>query len=150
MASSTINNPALQTHIFDVKDRGLRFTNDEWNGSIANGQPIMLRWNESIEAGEMRLFRISYSVDGVISVEPRASWTGLWYKNELFRGDSLLMIACTYRADRWDGTSVDPKVCMWTIYTSCASLKGMSAHFGQCHHPGKRKKRCLRSYPSPF
>jgi hypothetical protein len=88
MAGSAIGDPALQTHISDVNDRGIRFTNDEWNGSIANGRPIMLRWNESIEAGEMTLFRISYPVDGVMTVEPRANWTGVWYKNELCRGES--------------------------------------------------------------
>jgi hypothetical protein len=79
MASSTIGNAALQTHVADVEDRGLRFTNDEWNGRIANGQPIMLRWNESIEVGEMRLFRISYLVDGVVALELMANWTGVWY-----------------------------------------------------------------------
>jgi hypothetical protein len=88
MANSTISKPALQAHIVDVNDRGLRFTNDEWNGSIANGQSIMLRWNESIEAGEMKLFRISYLVDGAMAVEPRANSTGVWCKNMLLRGES--------------------------------------------------------------
>lgn len=76
MGSSTIHDAVLQTHTADVEDRGLRFTNDEWNGSIANGHPIMLRWNESINEGEMRLFRVSYPVEGVVALEPMANWTG--------------------------------------------------------------------------
>lgn len=99
MASSTIGNAALQTHVADVEDRDLHFTNDEWNGSIANGQPIMLRWNESIEAGEMGLFRIYYPVDGVVVLEPIANWTGVWLQTrgddstQWFRRESLLRIA---------------------------------------------------------
>lgn len=76
MSSSTTGDAVLQTHTADIEDRGLHFTNDEWNGSIANGQPIMLRWNESIKEGEMRLFRVSYPIEGVVALEPMANWTG--------------------------------------------------------------------------
>jgi hypothetical protein len=65
-------------HPSDVEDHGLRFTNDndEWNGSISNGQPIKLRWNESISEGEMRLFKISYPNDGLVALESISNWTG--------------------------------------------------------------------------
>lgn len=76
MGSSTAGDAVLQTLAADIDDRGLQFTNDEWNGSIANGQPIMLRWNESINEGEMRLFRVSYPVDGIVALEPMGNWTG--------------------------------------------------------------------------
>lgn len=61
----------------DLDDHGLRFLNEEWNGSIANGQSFMLRWNESIEEGEgdLRLFKIRYPEDGVVVFEPVSNLT---------------------------------------------------------------------------
>lgn len=65
----------------DLEDHGLRFMNDEWNGSIANGQSFKLRWNESIEEGEgdLRLFKILYPEDGVVEFELVSNITGMYY-----------------------------------------------------------------------
>lgn len=62
----------------DTKDHGLRFTNEDWNGSIANSHAFTLRWNESItdDQGALRLFRILYPEDGVMSFEPVSNLTG--------------------------------------------------------------------------
>lgn len=74
--TSTTDTAKPSHHPSDVEDHGLRFTNDEWNGSISNGQRIKLRWNESISEGEMRLFKISYPNDGVVALETISNWTG--------------------------------------------------------------------------
>lgn len=64
----------------DMDDHGLRFINDEWNGSIANGQSFTLQWNESIEDGDgdLRLFKISYPEDGAVSFELVSNLTGVF------------------------------------------------------------------------
>ncbi|KAF4124424.1 hypothetical protein GMORB2_5090 [Geosmithia morbida] len=61
----------------DTKDHGLRFTNEEWNGSITNHQAFALTWNESIanDQGNLRLFRIWYPENGVMSFEPVSNLT---------------------------------------------------------------------------
>ncbi|CAI6096625.1 unnamed protein product [Clonostachys chloroleuca] len=61
-----------------VEDRGLRFTNDDWNGSIANGIPFTLKWNETIdgEDGELKLYNVSYPREGGVSFELVSNLTG--------------------------------------------------------------------------
>lgn len=69
----------VQVKAADARDHGLRFTNEEWNGSIANGQAFKIRWNDTIEAehGELRLFRIWYPEDGIVTLEPASNLTGV-------------------------------------------------------------------------
>ncbi len=68
----------LGTPSVKTRDHGLRFMNDEWNGSISNGQPYTLRWNESIggEGGGLKLFRVRYPGEGDISFELVSNLTG--------------------------------------------------------------------------
>lgn len=62
--------PGELTSPSTTDDHGLRFINDDWNGSIANGSPFTLRWNESIEdEGDLRLFKITYPEEGAVSFE---------------------------------------------------------------------------------
>lgn len=89
METSATRDNTLSTPVSDVEDHGLCFTNVEWNGSISNGQPITLRWNESVIEGEMRLFKISYPDDGVVALEPMSNWTGTFseYRGKRRRDD---------------------------------------------------------------
>lgn len=60
------------------RDRGLRFTNDEWNGSISNGQPVTLRWNESlpIETAQLNLFKVIYPEQGLVMYDMVSNLSG--------------------------------------------------------------------------
>lgn len=62
-----------------MESHGLRFLNEDWNGSISNGEPLTLRWNESIDgAGAgLKLFRVRYPKDGEISFELVSNLTGV-------------------------------------------------------------------------
>jgi hypothetical protein len=57
--------------------RGIRFTN-KWNGSITNGKPITLQWNESIDAteGTLKLYKVGYPEDGLVELELVSNVTG--------------------------------------------------------------------------
>ena len=69
--------PGELTSPSTTDDHGLRFINDDWNGSIANGSPFTLRWNESIEdEGDLRLFKITYPEEGAVSFELVSNLTG--------------------------------------------------------------------------
>ena len=70
----------VQVNPSDVRNHGLRFINDDWNGSIANGQAFKLRWNDTIEVdhGDLRLFKIWYPKDGVITFEQVSNMTGVF------------------------------------------------------------------------
>ncbi|CAG9940490.1 unnamed protein product [Clonostachys rosea f. rosea IK726] len=61
-----------------VEDRGLRFINEDWNGSISNGIPFTLKWNETIddEDGELKLYNVSYPQGGGVSFELVSNLTG--------------------------------------------------------------------------
>lgn len=63
----------------DNGSHGMRFLNDDWNGSIANGQSVTLRWNESIEGeqGGLKLYRVWYPEEGKISFELVSNLTGV-------------------------------------------------------------------------
>jgi hypothetical protein len=67
-----------------VEDRGLRFINEDWNGSISNGIPFTLKWNETIddEDGELKLYNVSYPQGGGVSFELVSNLTG--ERNEYF------------------------------------------------------------------
>jgi hypothetical protein len=80
MASTAEEANPSDADVEELGDHGLRFLNEEWNGSIANGQSIMLRWNESVEegGGDLRLFRISYPEDGVVGFELVSNLTGTY------------------------------------------------------------------------
>ncbi|KAG5939125.1 hypothetical protein E4U53_007871 [Claviceps sorghi] len=47
---------------------GLRFLNEEWNGSISIGQPFVLKWNRSLEkpGPQLALFKVRYPEDGIV------------------------------------------------------------------------------------
>lgn len=64
----------------DMDDHGLRFMNDEWNGSISNGQSFKLRWNDTIEDGDgdLRLFKVYYPKAGVVELELISNLTGVY------------------------------------------------------------------------
>lgn len=54
-----------------AQNHGLRFMNEDWNESISNGHPFMLKWNESLEgiATELGVFRVAYPQDGMVVYE---------------------------------------------------------------------------------
>ncbi|KAK5991234.1 hypothetical protein PT974_09512 [Cladobotryum mycophilum] len=52
---------------------GLQFLNENWNGSISNGAPFTIRWNQSFRGDafwpQLGLFKIGYPQDGLIAYE---------------------------------------------------------------------------------
>lgn len=62
----------------DMEDNGLRFINEEWNGSIANSEPFTLKWNESVqeEFGQLKLFKVIYPNNGAVAFELVSNLTG--------------------------------------------------------------------------
>ena len=60
------------------EEHGLAFLNDEWNGSIANGQPFTLGWNRSLggENAQLTMFRVTFPVDGLVRYEFDRNLTG--------------------------------------------------------------------------
>lgn len=66
-------------HISSEHDHGLRFVNDEWNDSIANGDKFLLKWNASVvgAAAQLGLFKVIYPKDGVVVYEFTTNLTGM-------------------------------------------------------------------------
>ncbi|KAG6008448.1 hypothetical protein E4U21_004470 [Claviceps maximensis] len=59
-------------------DHGLRFLNEQWNDSISNGQPFILKWNQSLAKSSPRLglFKIRYPKDGIVAFDMVSNLTG--------------------------------------------------------------------------
>jgi hypothetical protein len=70
--------PGELTSPSTTNDHGLRFINDDWNGSIANGLPFTLKWNGSIEneEGDLKLFKVFYPEEGAVAFELVTNLTG--------------------------------------------------------------------------
>lgn len=66
-------------HTSREHDHGLRFVNEEWNDSIANGDKFLLKWNASVvgAAAQLGLFKVTYPKDGVVVYELAANLTGM-------------------------------------------------------------------------
>lgn len=62
----------------EKENHGLRFTNEDWNGSISNGIPFTIKWNETIDLdqGGLRLFNIQYPREGVMAFELVSNLSG--------------------------------------------------------------------------
>ena len=63
----------------ETEGHGLKFTNEEWNESISNGDPFTLQWNETIEGvdnAQLGIFKVTYPKDGVREYELVSNLTG--------------------------------------------------------------------------
>ncbi|KEY68002.1 hypothetical protein S7711_11472 [Stachybotrys chartarum IBT 7711] len=112
MAHDLFPNGGDPTH---ERDRGLRFTNDEWNGSFSNGQPVTLRWNESlpIETAQLNLFKVIYPEQGLVMYDMVSNLsdcvsatTCKWTPKNL--DDGLYTLLLTNQSDSEPGWAFSP------------------------------------------
>lgn len=97
----------------------LRFLNADWNDSIANGEPFLLRWNQSLDrtASELQLFQVKYPMNGLVQYHLVTNLSGpspgriAPLLNPFLTSQPL-----KFSAHRWKGSSdlIDSTWCMWT------------------------------------